>query len=101
MTKIIFVLALATTSIASACKVSQAGLSFNLISATTQLAFSSMDSNEVIKAVYKDASFDGYIVETLDQNKQCTAQLYDAQFDTLNCKTNVTPVATFVEIPCK
>ncbi len=101
MTKIIFAITLATTSMASACKISQAGVSANLITATTQEAFASMNSQSVIKAVYKDESNNGYVVEILDENKQCTGQLFDAHFDTLNCKTIVTGVATLVAIPCK
>lgn len=101
MTKIIFALALATTSIASACKISKAGMSASLITNVTQEAFATMDSGSEIKAVYKENDNNDFIVETLNDNKECTAQLFNAQFDTLACKVNVNYVATLLPIPCK
>jgi hypothetical protein len=101
MFKTIFVTVLAATSIASACKISKAGLSANLIINVTQEAFQTMDSSSEIKAVYKENDNNNYIVETLNENNECTAQLFNAQFDTLACKVNVNYIATFLPIPCK
>lgn len=103
MTKIIFAVALATTSIASACKISKAGMSFNLISTVSAEAFATMPSDSSIKAIYSESTkaIDFYVVEILDANGVCSAQLYNAQFDTLNCQAKAALTPTFAPIPCK
>lgn len=101
MFKTIFLTAFAMTSIASACKISKAGMSASLITNVTQEAFATMDSGSEIKAIYKENNNNYFTVETLDENNVCSAQMFNAEFDTLACKVNVNFVATFLPIPCK
>lgn len=101
MTKIIFAIALAATSIASACKVSQAGMSFNVMTAVTQEAYQTMDSGSSFKAIYKEKDNNYYTVEKLNEDGICSAQLYNAYFDTLECNSKVIAIMTFLPIPCK
>jgi hypothetical protein len=104
MSKLIFITLLSMTSIASACKISQAGISYQAITSVTNEAFQSMAYDSTIKSVYKDATSnmdDYYIVEILDSKKECYGQMYTAHFDTLECKTEVFSVPTFLPIACK
>lgn len=103
MIKIIFAfaLALATTSMASACKISRAGMSLSVISTVTQEAFKNIDSSSEIKAVYKENDNNNYTVETLDQNNKCSTQLFNGYFDTLECRSKAIAIITLLPIPCK
>lgn len=101
MFKFIFIAALMTTSIASACKISRAGMSHSVLTAVSEYTLKSISTDSAIKAVYRDAGDNSYLAEILDAKDECSAQLYEAYFDTLNCGPKVTPVATFVPIPCK
>ena len=104
MIKIIFATALAMTSIASACKISQAGISYAAITAVSGEAFQGMSSGSKIKSIYQDATSgmdDYYVVEITTEKNECYGQMYTAHFDTLVCKTEVFVVPTFVAIACK
>ncbi len=101
MLKIIFVTVLATTSIASACKISRSGMSLSIINGISNDAFKNIATSSAIKAVYTDSIDNIYIAEILNEKNECSTLLYDAKFDSLNCKVQVTPITTLIAVPCR
>ena len=101
MKSIFFTIVLISAAVSSACKISRLGMSTSVITAVTESAVQSASSNSKLLGIYASDKSNDVTVEMLDEKDICTTQLFDAYFDTLNCKPSVTPAFSLIAIPCK